>query len=101
MRGRTGAWLVLLVALALAYAAFGHWLTTARGRESLGALAAYLAGIADRHATVTDVETQVVDRESIPDAIVEGLGPGTLVCMSSHGRGGLTRVVMGSVAEAL
>jgi nucleotide-binding universal stress UspA family protein len=65
------------------------------------ALAAYLAGIADRHATVTDVETQVVDRESIPDAIVEGLGPGTLVCMSSHGRGGLARVMMGSVAEAL
>jgi uncharacterized membrane protein len=42
MRGRTGAWLVLLAALALAYAAFGHWLTTARGRETLGALAAYL-----------------------------------------------------------
>jgi nucleotide-binding universal stress UspA family protein len=65
------------------------------------ALAAYLAGVADRHASVTDVETEVVDRESIPDAIVEGLGPGTLVCMSSHGRGGLARVVMGSVAEAL
>lgn len=42
MRGRTGAWLVLLVALGLAYAAFGHWLTTDRGREALGPLAAYL-----------------------------------------------------------
>jgi nucleotide-binding universal stress UspA family protein len=65
------------------------------------ALAGYLAGVADRHASVTDVETQVVDRESIPDAIVEGVGPGTLVCMSSHGRGGLARATMGSVAEAL
>lgn len=64
-------------------------------------LAGYLAGIADRHAAVTDIETQVVDRESIPDAIVEGLQPGTLVCMSSHGRGGLARAVMGSVAEFL
>jgi nucleotide-binding universal stress UspA family protein len=65
------------------------------------ALAAYLAGVADRYAAATDVETQVVDRESIPDAIVEGLGPDTLVCMSSHGRGGLARAVMGSVAEAV
>ncbi len=64
-------------------------------------LAGYLAGIADRHAAVTDIETQVVDRESIPDAIIEGLQPGTLVCMSSHGRGGLARAVMGSIAEFL
>ena len=61
----------------------------------------YLAGVADRCAAVTDVETRVVDREHIPDAIAEGLGPGTLVCMSSHGRGGLARAVMGSVAEAV
>jgi nucleotide-binding universal stress UspA family protein len=63
--------------------------------------AEYLAGLADRCAAATDLETQVVDRESIPDAIIEGLEPGTLVCMSSHGRGGLTRAVMGSIAEAL
>ncbi|MDH4095413.1 MAG: hypothetical protein OEV81_11590 [Betaproteobacteria bacterium] len=42
MRGRTGVWLALLAAPVLAYAAFGHWLTTARGREALGALAPYL-----------------------------------------------------------
>jgi nucleotide-binding universal stress UspA family protein len=53
------------------------------------ALAEYLAGIADRHAAVTDIETQVVDKEGIPDAIAEGRELGTLVCMSSHGRGGL------------
>jgi nucleotide-binding universal stress UspA family protein len=64
-------------------------------------LTEYLAGIADRHAAVTDIETQIVDRESISDAIAEGLEPGTLVCMSSHGRGGFARAVMGSVAEAL
>jgi nucleotide-binding universal stress UspA family protein len=64
-------------------------------------LATYLAGVADRHAAVTDVDTQVVERESISDAITEGLGPRTLVCMSSHGRGGVARAVMGSVAEAL
>jgi nucleotide-binding universal stress UspA family protein len=64
-------------------------------------LARYLANVADRHAAVADVDTRVVDRESIPDAIAEGLGPGTLVCLSSHGRGGVARAVMGSIAEVL
>jgi nucleotide-binding universal stress UspA family protein len=65
------------------------------------AFAEYLAGIAARHAAVADIETQVVDRESIPDAIAEGVKPGTLVCLSSHGRGGVVRAVIGSIAEAL
>jgi hypothetical protein len=47
--------------------------------------AEYLAGLADRCAAATDLETQVADIESIPDGIIEGLEPGTLVCMSSHG----------------
>lgn len=64
-------------------------------------LTEYVAGVADRHAAETHIETQVVVRESIPDAIAEGLEPGTLVCMSSHGHGGLARAVMGSVAEAV
>lgn len=63
--------------------------------------AEYLVGVADRCAAVIDLETEVVDRESIPEAIIDGLGPGTLVCMSSHGHGGLARAVMGSVAESL
>jgi nucleotide-binding universal stress UspA family protein len=63
--------------------------------------AAYLADVADRHAGVTDVETQMVDQDSVPDAIREGLGAGTLVCMSSHGRGGVARALMGSVAESV
>jgi len=63
--------------------------------------AGYLASLADRYAGLTDAETQIVDRDSIPDAIIDGLEPGTLVCMSSHGRGGVTRAVIGSVTEAL
>jgi nucleotide-binding universal stress UspA family protein len=63
--------------------------------------AAYLAGLADRYAGLTDAETQIVDRDSIPDAIIDGLEPGTLVCMSSHGRDGITRATVGSVTEAL
>ncbi len=69
--------------------------------DEIDATAAYLATVADRHAAEAPIETVVVDRDSIPDAIVEGLGPGSLVCMSSHGRGGLTRAVVGSIAEAL
>jgi nucleotide-binding universal stress UspA family protein len=61
----------------------------------------YLAGVADRHAAGADIETEVVDGDSVPLAIAEGLEPGTLVCMSSHGRGGLARALLGSVAEAL
>jgi nucleotide-binding universal stress UspA family protein len=61
----------------------------------------YLAGVADRHAGRTAIETLVDDRESIPDAILDWLELGTLVCMSSHGRGGVARAVMGSVAEAV
>lgn len=61
----------------------------------------YLAAIADRCAPTLDLDTQVVDRESVPDAILDGLAPGTLVCMSSHGHGGIARAVMGSIAEAL
>lgn len=64
-------------------------------------LSGYLADVADRYAAVNDVEPVVVMRESIPDAILEGLAPGALVCMSSHGRGGIARATMGSVAEAL
>lgn len=64
-------------------------------------LADHLAGIANRHASEIDIKALVVDSESIPDAITEGMGPGTLVCMSSHGRRGLAPAAMGSVADAL
>ncbi|HEX6420288.1 MAG TPA: universal stress protein [Acidimicrobiales bacterium] len=64
-------------------------------------LTAYLAGVADRFAAMADVETLVTGREDIPGAIAEGLEPGSLVCMSTHGRGGLARAALGSVAESL
>lgn len=41
-RGRTRGWLAVLVTLGLAYAVFGHWLTTAQGRAVLGSFAPYL-----------------------------------------------------------
>jgi nucleotide-binding universal stress UspA family protein len=69
--------------------------------DETAAVAAYLGGLAGRHAREAAIDTLVVDRDSIPDAIVDGLGPGSLVCMSSHGRGGVARAVVGSIAEAL
>lgn len=39
--GRTG-WIVLLLALGLAYALFAHWLTTAEGGAALGRFAPYV-----------------------------------------------------------
>jgi nucleotide-binding universal stress UspA family protein len=63
--------------------------------------AAYLADLADRYAGTIDLETQIDDRASIPDAILDGLAPGSLLCMTSHGRGGIARAVMGSIAEAV
>ncbi len=63
-------------------------------------LAGYLADVADRHAAVMDVDTQLVDREAIPDAIAAGVGPGTLVCMASHGRSH-SEALVGSVTEAV
>ena len=42
MRGRTGAWLVLVVSLGLAYAGCAHWLSTAEGLRALGGWAPYV-----------------------------------------------------------
>lgn len=68
--------------------------------DESGAVATYLAKLAARCGDVT-VATTVALRDSIPDAILDGLGPDSLVCMTSHGRGGLARAIMGSIAEAL
>jgi len=64
------------------------------------AVSMYLTKVAARCGDVA-VATTVVVRDSIPDAILDGLGPASLVCMTSHGRSGLARAVMGSIAEAL
>jgi uncharacterized membrane protein len=41
-RRRKGGWLALFIAIALAYAVFAHWLTTARGSAALGGLGPYV-----------------------------------------------------------
>jgi nucleotide-binding universal stress UspA family protein len=64
------------------------------------AVGMYLSKLAVRCGDVI-VSTSAVTRDSIPDAILDGLGPASLVCMTSHGRGGLARAVVGSIAEAL
>lgn len=64
-------------------------------------LTAYLADVADRHADITDVETVVAERESIPDAIADVAGPGSLICLSSHGHSGPAEVFIGSIASSV
>jgi nucleotide-binding universal stress UspA family protein len=62
--------------------------------------ATYLAELTDRYADRTDLETTLVNRESAVLAITEGIEPGTLVCMGTHGRG-RSEALLGSVAEAV
>ncbi len=64
------------------------------------AAATYLAELTDRYAGRTDIETMVVERESAVLAITEGIEPGTLVCMGTHGRG-RSEAMLGSVAESV
>jgi nucleotide-binding universal stress UspA family protein len=64
----------------------------------------YLAGVADRmrRVGVTDVETSVwygAAVEEIADAA--RLRKADLIVMSTHGRSGLSRLVLGSVAEGV
>jgi nucleotide-binding universal stress UspA family protein len=79
---------------ALAYASLGSELDDER-REA----AAYLAAVADRLAAAgltvtTEVRTGFAGRE-----IVAALQPGDLLAIATHGRGGLGRLLIGSVAE--
>ena len=60
----------------------------------------YPARRTDRCAARTDLETTLVDRESAVLAITEGIEPGTLVCMGTHGRG-RSEALLGSVAEGV
>lgn len=68
--------------------------------DDVDSAAAYLERMA-RWSDRAVVDTLVLDRDSIPDAILDARRPGTLVCMSSHGRGGVARAVMGSITEAV
>ena len=62
---------------------------------------AYLADVADRHASVVREDSTVVRSGGIPDAILQGVALDTLVCMSSHGRGRVAGALIGSMAEAV
>lgn len=64
-------------------------------------LTGYLADVAEKYAAVAEIETEMVSGEGVAEAILDSMLPRTLVCMSSHGRGGLSRAFMGSVAEAV
>lgn len=74
-----------------------------RGRghqERVQDATAYLAALADRHSGVP-VEVHVVESSGAADGVVNSARAleADLVVLSSRGRGGMTRVVIGSVAD--
>lgn len=68
--------------------------------DEAAARAEYLAGRARDGVRRADVRTVVSSDGSAVRAISERSGPGTLVCMTSHGRG-RSAALLGSVAEAV
>jgi nucleotide-binding universal stress UspA family protein len=63
----------------------------------------YLADCAERFRTVVDVDVEVVTNRTPADAILAmtmGI-PGSLLCMATHGHGGVRRALLGSVAEEI
>ncbi|MGD9894364.1 MAG: universal stress protein [Dehalococcoidia bacterium] len=74
--------------------------------EGLAAARAYLESRADTFtAQGTTVESIVVDaRQGTPAAVILAEAerqPGTVIVMSTHGRGGLRRVIFGSSAKTI
>ena len=92
---RTGAQLVLL--------------TTQWSASEMSTSRQYLEGRrADLRAgriggvAVADCDLEVVvDRDAQHAIVAAGSNPGTLVCMATHGHGGVVRGVLGSVSEAV
>jgi nucleotide-binding universal stress UspA family protein len=78
------------------------------GQPATGQLQAeahtYLEGVADRlRAQSLRVQTKVLVDMHPPMAILKGAleQPGSVIALATHGRGGLTRVLLGSVADKL
>lgn len=60
-----------------------------------------LAAAVERFASVAPAQTELVEADPTEAIVASGATDGVLVCMTSHGRGGISRLVMGSVAEAV
>ncbi|MCU0704191.1 MAG: universal stress protein [Fimbriiglobus sp.] len=74
-----------------------HW----TAQSALPIASEYLQRVADRLRQETSkVRTKVVEHGSAADAILaEAADPTTAVALATHGRGGLTRMIFGSVAD--
>jgi nucleotide-binding universal stress UspA family protein len=87
---RTGARLVLL--------------STQWSASDLGTTRHYLEGrraeLGERPGGPCEIEA-VLDRDAATAIVAAASEPGTLVCMATHGHGGVIRGVLGSVAEAV
>lgn len=70
------------------------------GAEDIDTIASELDAEIDRFRGVAPADAVVVDGEPA-DAILATAGESATVCMATSGRGGLRRVVLGSVAEAV
>jgi nucleotide-binding universal stress UspA family protein len=70
-------------------------------REETAQAEQYLAGVRDRLAGEGfDVATEV-RRGAVDRAILDASQPGDLIVMTTHGRGGVARWFLGSVAESV
>jgi nucleotide-binding universal stress UspA family protein len=70
-------------------------------REETAQAELYLAGVRDRLAGEGFDVTTEVRRGAVDRAIVADSGPGDVIVMTTHGRGGVARWFLGSVAEAV
>lgn len=71
---------------------WGH--DTERPRE-------YLKGLAARLASEHVDTVVIMDRDAVDAILLEAHPSSTLVCMATHGRGGMGHAVLGSVAESV
>jgi nucleotide-binding universal stress UspA family protein len=61
---------------------------------------AYLAAhAAQLRASIGTVQTRVIKEGHAADAILSSAGAGTVVALATHGRGGLSKLVWGSVTD--
>lgn len=72
------------------------------GNRRSGATVAYLDDRASLFRDVTDIDTQVIDEKPAVGLLeVAAAAPDAIICMATHGRGGLRETVLGSIATEL